>query len=326
MPKVTVLDGSFSAQISKHVDKSADGDPLWTARHLITYPTAVRDVHLDFLRAGSDIIETNTYQASVDGFCKYLGITESDSLDLIKKAVELAEQAVKIYKEEIANDDEALNVNPVIAGSCGPYGAILHNASEYTGAYGKTVSQDFLKDWHRPRINTLIDSGINLLAIETIPCAEEAEAIIELLKEFPNVKAWLSFSCANDGSTIADGTEFHEIALRCYNNAAPDQLVAIGINCLSPQYVTSYLSKLNKNNTGRAPVPLIVYPNSGEIYKPGEGWQGDEKNVNIETYVHEWLDMGVQYIGGCCRTTAVDIAKIRAQVETWRSQERETTV
>ncbi|XP_057340269.1 homocysteine S-methyltransferase-like [Microplitis mediator] len=326
MTKVTVLDGSFSSQISKHVNKSPDGDPLWTARFLVTNPDAVRDAHLDFLRAGSDIIETNTYQASVDGFCKYLGVTEADSLDIIVKAVDLAKQAVKIYKEEIINNEDAVNVNPMIAGSCGPYGAALHDTSEYTGSYGKRVSREFLKDWHRPKMEALIKAGVDLLAIETIPCHEEAEALVELLKEFPDTKAWLSFSCSTDGATIVDGSDYQEVALRCYNNSLKDQLVAVGVNCLSPHNVTSYLSKINKNNGGNS-VPLIAYPNSGEVFVPGKGWtKEDGKICDVKKYTHEWLELGVQYIGGCCRMSAVDIAKIRAEVDSWKSQERETTV
>ncbi|XP_074108248.1 betaine-homocysteine S-methyltransferase [Cotesia typhae] len=324
--KVKVLDGSYSSQIFTHVNKNPDGDPLWTARFLVTNPDAVCDTHLDFLRAGSDIIETNTYQASMDGFCKYLGVTEADSLDIILKAVDLAKQAVKIYKEEIKDNENAVNDNPLIAGSCGPYGAVLHDCSEYTGSYGKKVSKEFLKDWHRPRMETLIKGGVDLLAIETIPCAEEAEALVELLKEFPTTRAWLSFSCSTDGSTLVDGSNFKETALNCYKNALPDQLIAVGVNCLSPHHVSAYLSKINKDCQGK-PVPLIAYPNSGEVFTPGEGWKkNDGKSCDIKKYTHEWLELGVQYIGGCCRTTAADVAKIRSQVDFWKSQERETSV
>ncbi|XP_011315442.1 homocysteine S-methyltransferase 2 [Fopius arisanus] len=324
MTKVTVLDGSFSTQVSQHVGKSADGDPLWTARFLATYPDAVVSAHLDFLRAGSDIIETNTYQASVEGFSKYLGMSETDSLELIRKAVDLATQAVNMYKEEIGSNEEAVNRYPLIAGSCGPYGASLHDASEYTGSYGKCVSKELLKEWHRPRIQTLIRAGVDLLAIETIPCAEEAEVLVELLKEFPDTKAWLSFSSSNDGKTLVDGSDFKEVALNCWRRSRPGQLVAVGINCVAPHCVNEYLEALRATPEGKL-VPLIVYPNSGEVYVPEEGWKG-EARLEIEKYIHQWLDRGVQYIGGCCRVSALEIAKIRAQVESWRSQERETSL
>ncbi len=52
-----------------------------------------------------------------------------------------------------------------------------------------------IKNWHRPRISTLVEAGADILAFETIPALAEAEALVELLKEFPNQKAWISFSC-----------------------------------------------------------------------------------------------------------------------------------
>lgn len=84
---------------------------------------------------------------------------------------------------------------PLIVGSVGPYGASLHDGSEYTGSYAITTSQKIMRDWHRPRINALIEGGVDILALETIPCTAEAEMLIELIKEYPHIKAWLSFSC-----------------------------------------------------------------------------------------------------------------------------------
>lgn len=77
----------------------------------------------------------------------------------------------------------------------GPYGASLHDGSEYTGSYKDSVSSSILKRWHEPRIAALIDGGVDLLAFETIPCRKEGEVLLSILKEHPNVKAWLSFSC-----------------------------------------------------------------------------------------------------------------------------------
>lgn len=52
-----------------------------------------------------------------------------------------------------------------------------------------------MRDWHRPRVAALVNAGVDLLALETIPCQEEAEMLVELIKEYPNIKAWLAFSC-----------------------------------------------------------------------------------------------------------------------------------
>lgn len=80
-------------------------------------------------------------------------------------------------------------------GSIGPYGASLHDASEYTGEYAEKVSRETMANWHRPRIEALIKAGVDLLALETIPCSVEAEVLVQMIKEYPHIKAWLAFSC-----------------------------------------------------------------------------------------------------------------------------------
>lgn len=84
---------------------------------------------------------------------------------------------------------------PLIVGSVGPYGASLHDYSEYTGDYVDRVSKEEMREWHRPRIQALLNAGVDYLALETIPAQAEGEMLVELLKEFPGQKAWLSFSC-----------------------------------------------------------------------------------------------------------------------------------
>ncbi|EFN76200.1 uncharacterized protein LOC105190734 [Harpegnathos saltator] len=316
MSKIKVLDGGFSTQLSTHVGDRIDGDPLWTARFLITDPNAVFATHLDFLRAGADIIQTNTYQATIDGFVKYVGISEEESLEIIRRAVDYAKNAVNAYTKEIADDESIMSRNkPLIAGSCGPYGACQHDGSEYTGSYGTRVSKEFLINWHRPRVRALLEEGVSLLAIETIPCEREADAVVELLKEFPDARAWLSFSCRDDGKNLADGTSFRETAVRCYKNALPGQIIAVGVNCIAPQHVTSLLKGVNKGNTDDNLIPLVVYPNSGEKYLVTEGWKKCGEAPSLHEFIDEWLDLGVRYIGGCCRTCAVDVKRIKSKVD-----------
>jgi homocysteine S-methyltransferase len=77
----------------------------------------------------------------------------------------------------------------------GPYGAYLHDGSEYNGYYTDRTPSEVLKNYHKSKIGALVEAGVDLLAIETIPSKKEAEIIVEIIKEFPNIKAWLSFSC-----------------------------------------------------------------------------------------------------------------------------------
>ncbi|XP_018340721.1 PREDICTED: homocysteine S-methyltransferase YbgG-like isoform X2 [Trachymyrmex septentrionalis] len=284
---VKILDGGFSGQLSRHVSAKIDGDPLWTARFLKTNVDAIYATHLDFLRAGADIIETNTYQASVP-----------------------ARKAVDDYIQEKSISFES---RPMVAGSCGPYGAYLHNGSEYTGSYGKNISRQELIDWHRPRVKALLNAGIDLLAFETIPCVEEAEAILELLKEYPHARAWLSFSC-RDGQFMSDGSVFQNTAVRCYRTL-PLQIVAVGVNCIDPKYVTPLLKGINESASSEQDfIPLIVYPNRGGSYSTSGEWIAVKDDHSLNLPISEWLDLGIRYIGGCCKIFAEDIKLIRSEV------------
>lgn len=307
--EVLVLDGGFSSQLTRHVGDRVDGDPLWTARFLQSHPMDISRTHRDFLLAGADLIMTNTYQASVGGFVKHLGVTPEAAYDLITLAVQLAKDARDAYVKE-----SQPKFKPLVVGSVGPYGAHLHDGSEYSGNYADATPKETMIEWHRPRFQALVEGGIDLLALETLPCQKEAEALLELLKEYPNVKAWMSFSCKDDKS-LAHGEDFQMVLKKCWE-ASEGQLIAIGANCCSPYYIEKLISGINNDRTA-CPIPFVVYPNSGEKYNETLGWTDKDKCVSVATFVHKWLDLGVKFVGGCCRTYAEDITAIRSQVDIW---------
>ncbi|XP_047536467.1 translin-associated factor X-interacting protein 1-like [Vanessa atalanta] len=303
--KVYVLDGGFSSQISRHVGISADGDPLWSARFLRTNPEDVVKTHLDFIRAGADVISTNTYQASISGFVKHLGVTEQEGYELIRLAVDLAKRARDIYSQECQENDIP-HRSILIAGSVGPYGAYLHDGSEYTGTYADKTPEDAMREWHKPRMDTLVSSGVDLLALETIPCQKEALVLVDMLKQYPNRKAWISLSCKDDRN-LAHGENFQSTARKCWNSN-PEQLIAVGTNCCSPKIVANLMRDLSEGLD--ISIPIVTYPNSGEKYNPKSGWEKKEECESLDCFVHEWLDLNVKFIGGCCRTYAEDITQI----------------
>ncbi|XP_072943025.1 translin-associated factor X-interacting protein 1-like isoform X2 [Epargyreus clarus] len=304
--KVYVLDGSFSLQISRYTGTTGDGDPLWTARFIQSHPEKLVDAHLDFLRAGSDIICTNTYQASVGGFVKHLGVSTEEAYELIHRAVELAKRAREKYEKECL--DASMPVRKTfVAGCIGPYGAHLHDGSEYDGSYADRTAEETLREWHKPRIDTLVSAGVDLLTIETVPCQKEAEVLVNLLKEYPSVKAWLTFSCKDDKS-LAHGENFQDVARECFQTN-PDQLLAVGTNCCSPKIVANLIRNISRDKLPQ--IPIVTYPNSGEKYNPEKGWVGKDQCESLHTFVHDWLNLGVKYVGGCCRTSSEDISRIR---------------
>ncbi|XP_063703010.1 uncharacterized protein LOC134832784 isoform X2 [Culicoides brevitarsis] len=268
--KVYVIDGGFSTQLSVHVGNCVDGDELWSARFNFKNPAAVVQTHLDFLKSGANIILTNTYQASVEGYKTYLQLDEDESLDLIRKTVRLAHDARNKFLAE--NTQNAST--PLIAASIGPYGAYLHDGSEYSGSYAETVPANTIKDWHRRRIAACIEAGVDLLAVETIPCLMEAEVLVDLIcHEYPSVKFWVSFQC-KDNVHLAHGEDFSDAVNHIWNKVKEyktENLLAVGVNCVHPANVTPLFKTVNEHVPIEDQLPLIVYPNSGETYDVQKG-------------------------------------------------------
>ncbi|WP_080875771.1 homocysteine S-methyltransferase [Oceanobacillus timonensis] len=289
-----ILDGALATELEK-LGCNLD-DPLWSARVLLDEPEKIRKVHHTYFEAGADIAITASYQASIEGF-KKRGLSEEESKALIRKTVELAQQARTDFWQEKMTTDRPY---PFIAGSVGPYGAYLADGSEYVGNYG--VRDQVLYDFHKPRIDALVEAGADLLAVETIPSLQEAEIICELLQAYPEVPAWITFTL-KDAAHISEGTSLKECAevLNGY-----DQVVAIGVNCVTTEFVSDAV-KILKGNTKK---PVIIYPNSGEDYDPKtKTWHG-KNHVQVTKAAADWAKSGAAIIGGCCRTGPADIRGI----------------
>ncbi|MFO0965642.1 MAG: homocysteine S-methyltransferase family protein [Gemmataceae bacterium] len=173
----------------------------------------------------------------------------------------------------------------------------LHDGSEYRGDYG--LSRRQLIDWHRPRLEALLEAEPDLIACETVPCLDEAEALARLLEEYGR-PAWLSFSCRDD-ERLCHGETFVE-AVRLADQAAA--IVAVGVNCTAPWHVEGLLQR-GAEATRKT---LLAYPNSGEGWNAGTGeWTRGERGFAWSEGVRRWLDAGAGWIGGCCRTTPATI-------------------
>lgn len=296
-----ILDGGLATQLEAQGAK-LQGDPLWSARLLQTDPQAIKDAHYSFLLSGADVITTATYQASISGFIKHLDVSSEGARELLMSGVHLAKETVNTF------DSGQRRV--LVAGSVGPYGAFLHDGSEYTGAYAQEMSVEELKVWHRPHIDCLAAAGADLIAFETIPSIKEAEAMVELLREFPNCKAWLSFSC-KDGKCISDGSLFTD-AVQVSSRST--QLLAVGVNCCNPDVVEPLLD--SARTLLRPDVSWVVYPNSGEEWDSERGWLTSRKtSAWTPDLSHKWVKQGAALIGGCCRVGPTDIAEMRCELK-----------
>ena len=130
-----------------------------------------------------------------------------------------------------------------------------------------------------------------------------------------------SFSCKTDGKSIVDGSNFKETILSCYKASNPGQIIALGLNCLPAKTMTPFIKSISREEIG-VYIPIVAYPNSGEIYsKESSAWTPRQDDYSAEEYVEEWLNLGVCFIGGCCRTTSQDIQKITKEVKKWKSKQ-----
>jgi homocysteine S-methyltransferase len=290
-----MLDGGLSTQLER---LGADlGGELWTSRVLLERPELVLRAHTDFLSAGADIIATSTYQSSIAGFMR-AGLTRSRAADLMREAVSIAIQAREDFWAGTRRNGR---IKPLVAASLGPYGACLHDGSEYHGNYA--VEEHVLAEFHHQRIALLEQAGADLFAFETIPSLLEAEVILAVLESFPGIRAWISF-CGRDGQRVAHGERFAECVARASESP---QILAVGVNCTAPSNIPSLLASVENPSA-----PLAVYPNSGEHWDAVAGeWRGD---ACAEMDVVGWHTLGARLIGGCCRTAAEDIRRMREEL------------
>jgi homocysteine S-methyltransferase len=283
---VLISDGGLATELEARGHDLSDA--LWSARLLVDAPAEITAAHVAFFRAGAMVATTASYQASFGGFA-LAGIGRADACRLLRRSVELAKAA----RAEVGE------AGRWVAASIGPYGAALADGSEYRGRYGLTVAE--LADWHRPRLEVLADAGADLLALETLPDADEAEALVGLVHGL-GVPAWLSFTI--DGAHTRAGQPLADAFAIA---AGVPEIVAVGVNCCAPADVLPAI-EVARRVTNK---PVIVYPNSGERWDPRRRtWVG--RAAFSAELVPRWVAAGARVIGGCCRVGPAAIAELAA--------------
>ncbi|MFB7406380.1 homocysteine S-methyltransferase [Streptomyces sp. NPDC056202] len=282
---ILVLDGGLSNQLeAQGCDLS---DALWSARLLADGPEQIEAAHAAYVRAGARVLITSSYQATFEGFARR-GVDREAAARLLARSVELARAAAAEVGEEVW-----------VAGSVGPYGAMLADGSEYRGRYGLSVRE--LEAFHRPRIEALAAAEPDVLALETVPDIVEAEALLRAV-EGCGVPVWLSYTV--EGGRTRAGQDLAEAFAVAAGN---DRVVAVGVNCCEPAEAGPAV-ELAVAVTGK---PAVVYPNSGEHWDArARGWHG---GVAFDpARAADWATAGARLIGGCCRVGPATISALAA--------------
>ncbi|TCC31611.1 homocysteine S-methyltransferase [Kribbella sindirgiensis] len=282
---MVILDGGLSNALE---DRGHDlSDALWSARLLRDAPSEIAAVHRAYYAAGAMVATTASYQASVDGFAR-AGVERAEAERLITSSVRIALEVRDEFPGRL------------VAASVGPYGAMLADGSEYRGRYG--VSSQVLRDFHGPRLELLAAAGPDLLAVETIPDTDEAEVLVDLLREL-DFPAWFSYSIEGDhtraGQPLTDAFAIPAIP----------QVIAVGINCCKPTDVRAAV----QTAVAVSGKPAIAYPNRGESWDAvARTWVGD--GTGPAALAPGWVEAGAKYVGGCCRVSPDDIQALATGV------------
>ena len=270
-----IIDGGLSTQLQR-MGHDIQGD-LWTANLLVDDPASISSAHRAFVEAGADVIITASYQVSRQGFVA-AGRTSQEAESALRDSVVAAREATA-------------GTSVLVAASVGPYGAVLHDGSEYRGRYGRSHKE--LMDFHRERLEVLVAAEPDLLAIETIPDVDEAAALADVLCDFRHLPAWMTFSAVDDAHVCA-GQPIEEAVA-----AVAHEVSAVGINCTEASLITGLLRRMRSLTD----VPLVAYPNAGGTWNAETGqWTGASGGPFQDVDV--WRSLGTSFLGGCCGTDA----------------------
>lgn len=284
--RAVVLDGGLATLLERHGHDLSSH--LWSARLLRDDPAAVERAHREFFAAGAEVATTASYQVSFEGFGAE-GADHDEVERLLRRSVALAAAA-----------RDAAAPEGWVAASVGPYGAVLADGSEYRGDYDLDVNG--LRAFHRPRLDVLastVGEGADVLAVETVPCLAEVEAVLAEL-DGTGVPAWLSLSAA-DGRTRA-GEPLEEAFTMAADVA---EVLAVGVNCTTPADAGAAVPLAGAHG------PAVVYPNSGQGWDAvARSWTG--RSAFDPADVGTWVAGGARLVGGCCRVGPEDITALRA--------------
>jgi homocysteine S-methyltransferase len=288
-----VLDGGLSTELEArgHDVSSA----LWSARLLRDDPAAIVAAHAAFAAAGAQVATTASYQATLEGFVA-MGVSWRQAEALIERSVLLA--------REVQGDGW-------VAGSVGPYGAMLADGSEYTGAYVEELDIRALRAFHRPRMDLLAGAGADVLACETVPAAAEAGALVAEAVHL-GMPIWLSLTTVLDDEGVPR-TRRGEPAAEVYAlMAGVPEVIAVGVNCTAPAAIAPTVVA-----AAAAGKPIVVYPNSGETWDAaGRRWTGSPGIWTDD--VPAWVAAGARLVGGCCRVRPADIETLAVTLRNCR--------
>ncbi len=300
--RILVLDGAMGTMIQRHTLEEADfrgerfknhHSPLKGNNDLlsITRPDIIKEIHRQYLQAGADILETNTFSSTT--------IAQAD-YHLESLAYELNFESARIAKE-VANEFTKRDQNKprYVAGALGPTNKTASLSPDVNNPGYRAVTFDDLRIAYKEQAKGLIEGGADLLLIETVFDTLNAKAALFAVQElFDEIKKKVPVMISGTITDASGRTLSGQTTEAFLISVSHVPLLSVGLNCaLGAEQLRPYLKILNENS----PFFVSAYPNAG---LPNAFGHYDQTPEEMGTQVEEYLKEGlVNILGGCCGTT-----------------------
>jgi 5-methyltetrahydrofolate--homocysteine methyltransferase len=319
--RILIIDGAMGTMIQQykleekdfrgerfkdwHKDVRGNNDLL-----SITQPQIIQAIHKEYLEAGADIIETNTFSSTAIAQADY--DMQSLAYELNVAAAQCARKAVDEY---LLNNNETSS--KFIAGAIGPLNKTLSLSPDVNNPGFRTVTFDEVAAAYYEQIKGLVDGGVDLLLIETIFDTLNAKAAIYAIKKYfrDTKKAELPIMISGTITDASGRTLSGQTLEAFYISVLHANPLSIGLNCaLGAKEMRPHIEELSKI----ASCYTSAYPNAGLPNAFGEYDEQPEQTAHI---LEGWAREGfVNIVGGCCGTTPEHIKHIAEQVKKFEAR------
>jgi 5-methyltetrahydrofolate--homocysteine methyltransferase len=311
--RILVLDGAMGTMIQRHKFEEADFRGTRFASHAkdlrgnndlltLTQPDAIKAIHIAYLNAGADIIETNTFSSTTIAQADY-------ALEDIAR--ELNRDGAKLARAAADEVEKATGVKRFVAGSMGPTNRTASISPDVSNPGFRAVSFDDLRAAYREAALGLIEGGADILLVETIFDTLNAKAAICALEDaFDEVGTRFPIMISGTITDLSGRTLSGQTAAAFWTSIAHAKPFSIGFNCaLGAKEMRQHIAEVGRI----ADVRVCAFPNAG---LPNEFGLYDESPEYMAQLVGEFATSGlVNVVGGCCGTTPDHIGAIADAVK-----------
>ncbi|RAL14870.1 homocysteine S-methyltransferase family protein [Aspergillus homomorphus CBS 101889] len=346
---IQILDGGLGTTLQDHhnITFSSSETPLWSSHLLISSPATLLACQRSFIKAGSDVLLTATYQVSIEGFSRTKtpshpdGIPREAIAPYIRTGLDVAAEAVG-------------ETGAKIALSLGPYGACMIPGQEYSGAYDAAHDdEESLYEWHLERLRLIVEAvradgaelkdRVQYVAFETVPRLDEVRAVRRAMRAAGlegKVPFWVVCVFPVEGrDALPDGSDVQTVVQAALGGGDLPRPWGIGVNCtklhrlerLVQSFGEGVRNVLGEQLAHEQKPALVLYPDGtqGEVYntttqvweKKGDGPGAADARpweVQLAEVVNNARAAGhfsSFLVGGCCKASHLDIAKLRQQFQ-----------